>query len=377
VFTCASRGLGCQSATACPASYPSPLTSNLQNGCLFAQTNGFVPGGVNGQTVSIEANTGNPPTVAGLASGSSRYYVTVRIAQQNPLTFGRIFGSSFLPVVARATASVASLLPPNCVTTLNPSASGAFSLSGTSSVVLNNCSLAVNSSSSSALSGNNNSSLAARSISIVGGVSDLGSISPSPITGAQAAPDPLANLAPPSFSSGCDYINFNVSSTVTLNPGVYCGGIKISGSSTITFNPGTYILLGGGLSVSGQAQLVGTGVLFYNTFNATYSFDSLSLTGGGLVNLTAPPNGILYFEDRNAPTGNIDTIAGNATWTLTGSFYLPQNQLKITGGGLASGQPIAIVANTITLSGNSSIDINPGTPSAPRITPQIKSMLLE
>src|SRR3954447_15466287 len=141
MFTCGSSGLGCQSATACLATAPSSLTSNLQNGCLFAQANGFVQGGFNGQTVSIEANTGNPPTVSGLASGFSRYYATVRITQQNPLTFGRIFGGSLLPVAARATASVASLLPLNCVTTLNPSVSNAFSLSGGSSVVLNNCSL--------------------------------------------------------------------------------------------------------------------------------------------------------------------------------------------------------------------------------------------
>src|SRR4051794_30293187 len=84
-YTCGSQGLGCQTATACPTTIPNPTTSNLQNGCAYAIANGFTNGGANGQIVTMTANTTSP-----LNGVNVNYWVTARIAKQNPLTFGAV-----------------------------------------------------------------------------------------------------------------------------------------------------------------------------------------------------------------------------------------------------------------------------------------------
>jgi hypothetical protein len=65
------------------------------------------------------------------------------------------------------------------------------------------------------------------------------------------------------FDSGaytfCGTVDIAGNSTVTLQPGTYFGGIVIAGNATVTFSPGTYILAGGGLRVTGNSTLKGTG----------------------------------------------------------------------------------------------------------------------
>src|SRR5205085_12520623 len=115
--------------------------------------------------------------------------------------------------------------------------------------------------------------------------------------------DPLSAIPAPSFS-GCDYINWSWSSStsVTLNPGVYCGGITITGSGTVTFSSGTYILNGGGFNWGGSATLNGARVMFFITGQNGYTAAPLNASGNGSINLTAPNSGVyeglLFFQDR-------------------------------------------------------------------------------
>ena len=92
----------------------------------------------------------------------------------------------------------------------------------------------------------------------------------------------------------------------TLNPGVYCGGITVSGNGvSATFSSGTYILLGGGLQIKGGANATGSGVMFYNTYNSTYSYSPIVVSASSTT-LSAPTSGtyegVLFFQDRNIPT---------------------------------------------------------------------------
>ena len=75
--------------------------------------------------------------------------------------------------------------------------------------------------------------------------------------------------------------------THTLNPGIY-NSIQASGNANLTLNPGVYILEGGGLAVSGNAGIGGTGVTLYNTSSSTGSYGAITLSGSGTFALSAP-----------------------------------------------------------------------------------------
>ena len=78
--------------------------------------------------------------------------------------------------------------------------------------------------------------------------------------------DPLASLPVPGIPAIVRSSHaLNISGgQVTLQPGLYVGGIKISGHAEVTLAPGIYYLQGGGFSVSSGATVSGTEVMLYN-----------------------------------------------------------------------------------------------------------------
>ena len=153
-------------------------------------------------------------------------------------------------------------------------------------------------------------------------------------------------------------------------------------------NPGIYIIEGGGLTVTGNASVTGTGVMIYNA-GSNYpssggSFGGITLSGNGTFSLTAPTSGrmqgVLIFQSRqntralsfsgNAMAGTVGTIyaanallsmSGNAplqnplvvgTLNLSGNVTLTQIAAGSDGTGDTSG-----IANTL-LAGNLSVYIN-------------------
>jgi Flp pilus assembly protein TadG len=308
------------------------------------------------QGVTVTVN--NPP--AGGAYAGNSEYVEVIVAQPRPTYFMRVLGYSTVHVNARAVAS--SVNSPACVFALDPTASGALSVGGSSSMNLQ-CGAMVDSSSSSALSTNGGGALTATSIGVAGGYSGSG-YSPMPVTGIAPAPDPLSYLQPPTVGS-CNYTKYHDSTakgTVYLNPGVYCDGIQIDGGATYVFNPGMYILAGGGFKVNSSATLSGTGVTFYNTYTSKYPYDGISFSGSTTVNFSAPTSGpyeaILFYQDPTVPTGSAgSTITGSSTSTFDGALYFPTTPLSYSGNSSSSGYTI-IVGDTVSVSGNSYVGDN-------------------
>jgi hypothetical protein len=190
-------------------------------------------------------------------------------------------------------------------------------------------------------------------------VSGGATVSPTPNVDAGLESDPLGYLAPPAFGA-CDHTNFSVSggATTTLSEGVYCKGISISGGSRVTLSSGTYILLGGGLSVSGGSTLSGTGVTFYNTAGSGKPYGSISLSGGTTITLSAPTSGplagILFFQDRSIVSGQQNTFSGGASSVLNGTLYFPTTALSYSGGTGTS--YTIIVSRTLSFSGGSTLN---------------------
>lgn len=317
-----------------------------------ATLDGFT-NGAKGVTVTV-----NNPPLSGAYAGNSGYVETI-VQQAAPTYFMKVLGYNTVNVSARAVGG--AINSPACVYALDPSGSGAFAVTG-APLVTSSCGILVDSSSSSALTLIGSGAIRAGSVGVAGNYTLTGSgqITPTPVTGVAPAPDPLAGLSPPAVG-GCTQTNYRVSGSTSpppLSPGVYCNGISIRGGPTVTFNSGTYVLLGGGLSVTGSSTLSGTGVTFYLTGNSTYPYNGISLSGNATSNFSAPTSGplagILFYQDRTVPVGSsASTITGNSSSSFDGTLYFPTTAVTYSGNSSASGYTI-LAAYDVAISGSTS-----------------------
>lgn len=351
-FTCGLNGIACQDPTSCGTDIPNPPTNNLQVGCLYAQTNGFSAS--SGQTVLISANTTTPaPGVPGV---QVPYWITVSVNESNAQTFSGVFGNSLMTVGAHATASVFPA-PGDCVYSLATAGVG-LSVNG-NVVVTTACGIYVDSNASNAISlvGSGSIGVTGAQVDIVGNFSANSNtqISPVPTIGQSVAMDPLTGMpAPPVGSCTSSGISLKSHDTMTATPGVYCGTINVGGQASLSLSPGVYVLENG-LSVGGGAQLSGSGVTLY------VQGGSFSVSGGGIVTLTAPISGtyqgIVIFQSRT--NTNTLSLVGGSTQFVNGAVYAPNAPLSYTGGAAGQSLSTLLIANTLTFVGNSNITATP------------------
>jgi hypothetical protein len=321
--------------------------------------NGFKDG-TNGVTVTL-----NTPPSSGSYTGDSGAVEAI-VKRSQSTYFAGLFNLSTVTIAARAVARSGS--GSNCVYVLDPTASGAFTVSGTASFKVQ-CGIQIDSTSSSALSVSGTSCVSGTQIDIVGDYSDTSNSfgtaacgNPTPSTGVESVADPLAWLPTPSVG-GCDHTNLLISSgpAPTLYPGVYCGGITLTGQNGAYLTSGTYILLGGGLTVTGGAWIQGatstTGVTFYNTSDLTHVWKNIQLSGGSNIVLRAPTSGtyegVLFFDRTVSITSQI--VTGGSTALIEGALYFPNSPLTFTGNSSAGPKYMLIVANKLTSTGTSDI----------------------
>jgi hypothetical protein len=109
--------------------------------------------------------------------------------------------------------------------------------------------------------------------------------------------DPLASRQL-TTDSICNHIFKKIDGTVaTIQPGVYCGGLRITDGAQVTMSPGTYVFMNGPLIVDGGSSLTGTGVSIVMkglAANLLFHFDTT-------ISLKAPTSGafagILIYDD--------------------------------------------------------------------------------
>ena len=345
---------------------PAPLTVTASNESMTYD--GAVPalayaytGLVNGNTSATF--TGGLATTATSTSGVGSY----------PITQGTLAATGNYKIGAFNSGTLTITMATNgLVIILNPTASGALSLTGSASINVPGV-VYVDSSSSSALSATGAPSIKASAIDVVGGVDKSGSpsFSPSPITGVATLADPLSGLALPSTSGltsyGSEILGGN--SSATIEPGIY-SQITASGSAKLTLSPGIYIIEGGGFSVSGAASVSGSGVTIFNvgskypTTGGTYG--SISLSGSGTCSLSPATSGtyagILFFQPKD--NTSIISVSGAAS-SLTGAIYAPAAELTVSGSGELSA---AIDVATMSVTGSGVADAEPLL--APSVTGQ-------
>ena len=186
--------------------------------------------------------------------------------------------------------------------------------------------------------------------------------------------DSYAKLPTPTPGT-CNFNDYSApsGSSVTLNPGTYCGGLTATNNSNVYFTPGTYYIANGDLvirsdnnvscptcsvSSTNAASTTGTTFILTQTTGNASDIGGVSISSMNNVTLNAPGGpvggttdnpykGILFYQDRRATAGTmtstskIFTVASLNNATLSGAIYFPQNRIDISsinnfGGGSAS-----------------------------------------
>ncbi len=353
---------------------PGTGSPSIHDGCLYAQAHGFASG-----AVTFDAGVSStPPTAPGI--GTAPYWITFRASQSVPQLFSAVLGNFSGRVVGESTAAVVGTN--DCVFALDPTMYGAVSVGGTATFT-SACGLYVNSNSSCAITTNGQgATVSATEYDVVGNVGPTCTQNPlTPTPNSHVAPnsDPLAGWSVPQAGPySCDHNNYAVkNANETLSPGVYCGGISVNTGASAALSSGVYVLLGGGLQLqSTSSSIGGSGVTFYNTFDANHAYDDINIPAGATATLSAPNSGsqagMLFFDDRNAPTGNncaqgtgsknkscSDNYGGNSSSTFQGILYNKNNCINMTGtSAMQQQQYQLLVADCISVQGTSSISNN-------------------
>ncbi len=308
----------------------------------MASANGITDGNNAAVTVNIPPQAGDFVGKPG--------YAEVIISEELSASYSVIFHSTSLTVTARAVARGIMTSPPAAsgFYVLASTGKAAFHATGTTNLTIQNASLYVNSSDVNAIQTDSGSSVTAASFQFVGTGYNPAALH-GPIT--QPAPttaDPLAALPPPSFSaypvqSGS---TLHVNGTVTLQPGVYIGGIKM-GNGNITLQPGVYLINGGGIKLN-NGSLNGTGVMIYNGADSTQSAGAISIATHVSVSLSPATSGtyagVTFFQDRQVNQAMNITASNNKN--MPGAIYAPAAEVDLSGPGKA-GTPTDIMGGPV------------------------------
>ncbi|WP_165820272.1 pilus assembly protein TadG-related protein [Microvirga sp. KLBC 81] len=326
------------------------------------------------QPIATNLTINNPPQTGSFVGNTKA--VEVVLSETKPRLLSSIFSNEAVEIKARAVVRLDGGSPA-CVVALSETKPKAVEVSGNTSVTLNDCSIAANSVQPDAYyMPNSTADLTADCISTVGGssIKDPSSgllelkVCESVQENAPPVADPYADVPEP-VTTGCDEANKVVSGSVETERTdpiygpikIFCSGIEVEANTTAEFKSGLYVITSGELKVNNNATLKATGATFFFANNTT-----ASISGSAVLDLTAPTTGMfagLVFygascEDAPTECGEVFKITGNSSTTsIKGAIYLPGSTIEFLGGTNASSSCLQIIADKVTFTGNSEIEM--------------------
>jgi hypothetical protein len=219
----------------------------------------------------------------------------------------------------------------------------------------------VDSNSSTALNAADEVSITGGAIQVAGGFKKAkgATLNPPPTTGVAAVADPWAALVAPTSGTKKGSISISGSTTKTIDPGIYTS-ISVSDHAVLTLNPGIYAIAGGGLSISGNGSVKGSGVLIYNAGsnypNPGGSFGSITLSTNAVLNISAATTGtyagVAVFQSRDNTLAI--TVGGSSVINLQGGLlYAIKAQLTLSSSAAVRRAPT--IVDTLRISGTAVI----------------------
>jgi Flp pilus assembly protein TadG len=239
-----------------------------------------------------------------------------------------------------------------CVLALDPTASEAIKIQGSTQVSMPGCIIASNSNASDSAYRGGSAQVKAGCVLTVGETVGFGSGSAlecgAPLEHQYPSFDPLEDVTPPAYTA-CQLIPGGKS--VTLSPGTYCNR---DWSGNITLNPGVYILRGINVKLGGNASLTGSGVTIFLMEGAQFTANA-----NNVINLSPPSSGtyagITIFQEHGDTSPM--TINGTSGSNVSGFIYAPDAPVTYTGNSdmTAAGNCIRVVGDTVEMNGNSAV----------------------
>lgn len=288
--------------------------------------------------------------------------VTLQASGSVKTNFAGMIGFPRLTVSVTADATIGTD-GRGCVLALSRTASGAVTGQGGASAMFDDCTVYANSSSATALVAGDAVTLSAMSVGVVGGVAGAHTFSTQDgiRTGIAPIDDPYAGVTFPEVGD-CTRRNFAAASTGTIEPGVYCGGMRFDAGADVVLSPGLYVLDGGDLTIRSGAIVYGNGVTFAFTKRSGAHWARATIDRNAVVTLnapeTGPTGGILLFGDRAIPVGTAFSLNGGAAQSLGGVIYLPTGAVNYAGGGRAARGCTQIIGDTVTFSGTAVVRLD-------------------
>jgi hypothetical protein len=264
-------------------------------------------------------------------------YAEVTVTYNQARFFSALWGSSAIPVTARAVARGQWVNAKPAILVLDPTASGALDVTGGGNIAASNGDIIVNSNSSSGITTSGSKSIISDSNDpiLASGAAPLnlgsGTVNPTPTPGQTPTPDPLRFLPFPSPKPADAPAPTTSNGVTTYYPGYYASGLNLTGGYTAVFQSGTYYMDGTfKVNGNGSSSLTGSGVMIVIGPNG-----SLNLGGNGSVTLSPLTSGIYQgisvFQSRSN-TSDMQ-IAGSGSFNISGTLYAAKATMKVAGNG--------------------------------------------
>ena len=302
--------------------------------------------------------------------------IEVILTQQEERYFTKFFAKGDVEIQASATALLIEG-DPACILTLNNTAAGSISFSGSSSVTLENCAVQANSNSSEAVDLGGSSSLEADCVYTAGGIegeSHANLNCPKAVQNHARTRDPYSDFSVPDnvSSMSCEKEKKKGKHDIELSAGRYCKDVTGNGLVDLV-DGGTYYFDGVDLELkSSHAELFGREITLVFMNGGT-----LRNANGGIIDITADLDGpfagmaIFFDPDSSADVEEIK-INGNQDSKIEGVIYAPDQHITFTGGANNNSDCTLVVADTVSFSGNAGFS-NTGCEARGIDTPSVAS----
>jgi hypothetical protein len=361
-------------AAACDLTYNFGFNSGLDSqgsAVASALATAAASGYTNDGTTSTV--TVNIPPLSGDYVGQSGY-AEVIVLHSQPRAFSAIFGSTALPVTARSVARGSWQPFPIAFLALEPILPASLTVAANGNLTAVNGSVVVDSASLLSTAIALNGSITAPVINLTGNELALlnGPINAPINTGVTPTPDPLSYLSPPNPNTlpvqRSSLLDLSLNQTVTLQPGIYYGGIRIAGTANVTMSPGIYYMAGGGFTVATLGTVTGTGVTIVNA--PILPTDAISIAASGNFNITPPTTGLYAGISIMQPPELINlplnlnpplSIAANSLlsgkFSLGGTIYAPNSIMTLAANAQAQ-VGSQVICRMAVIAGNGNLQIN-------------------
>jgi hypothetical protein len=323
--------------------------------------------GFTDQVGNVTVTVNNPPLSGSYSAAAANKYVEVIVTKTISTNFMAIVGFPTITISARGVGGGGG--GGACIYALAGTDSGltndvqdAILASGGGTNINAGCGIIDESTHSKGIETSGGATMTGSSIQVVGNYNGTG-FTPTPTTGITSPGDPFSGQFTAPTPASCTATSWH-NNSATLSPGTYCGGIVVDSNNTVTASAGMYILYGGGLTVSGGGNLIGSGVTFFNMDSGgSYGgYKPIVVSGGSTTSLSAPTSGsyegLLFWQDPSLPSTDYNkqnTVSGGSSTQFNGILYFPDSPLVYSGGSGGSSQYTVIVAATVTFSGGSTL----------------------